>query len=153
MIRGQWNEISTECCYYSIVWTPNINWGIGRFQICLYGGGGGLGNFKITRGEPLVGEGAKNNQGDASNFTHRVSRFPIVEFLKLFWIFFGTGNELEKIPFFQACSGIVLEFRIFDNQLFRLQHLRLALVWISSLWWNIISILPKAALITGQVIS
>ena len=36
----------------------------------------------------------------------------VLEILELFWKFFGTGNVLEKKPLFQACSGIVLEFRI-----------------------------------------
>ena len=49
---------------------------------------------------------------------------------------------LEK-SHFQACSGIVLEFRIFDERLLRLQHFRLPPVWICHLWENIISVLPN----------
>ena len=48
----------------------------------------------------------KNNWRDASNFIHRISGCPILEFLELFWIFFGTANELEKVSFFR----FVLEF-------------------------------------------
>ena len=44
---------------------------------------------------------------------HRVSGCPILKFLELFCICFGAGNEVEKIPFFR----LVLEFRIFDNEL------------------------------------
>ena len=67
----------------------------------------------------------------------------VLEFLELFWNIFGTGNVLEKKPLFQACSGIVLEFKIFDERLLRLQHFRLPPVWISHLWENIISVLPN----------
>ena len=76
-------------------------------------------------------DGRKNNWGDACNSVHRVSGCPMVleflEFFAFFWIFFGTGNVLEKNPLFQACSGIALEFRIFHNQRFRLQHFGLPL--------------------------
>ena len=51
----------------------------------------------------------KKKLGDACNSKHRVSGCPMVleflEFLELFWIFFGTGNFFEKIHFFR----IVLE--------------------------------------------
>ena len=43
---------------------------------------------------------------------------------KKFWLF-------EKNPLFLGCPGIVLEFKIFKNQLFKLQHFRLPPVWIS----------------------
>ena len=45
-----------------------------------------------------------------------------LELLELFWIFFGTGNEPEKILFLRLALEFFLEFRISHNQLFRLQH-------------------------------
>ena len=59
--------------------------------------------------------------------------------LEFFWYWKCTWKK----PLFQACSGIVLELRIFDERLVRLQHLRLPPVWISHLWENIISVLPS----------
>ena len=44
------------------------------------------------------------NNWDACNTTHRVSGWPMalefLEFLELFWIFFGTRNVLKKFHFF-----------------------------------------------------
>ena len=57
-----------------------------------------------------------------------------LEFLELFWNFFGFGNVLEKKSHF---FSLVLEFRIFDERLLRLQHFRLSPVWISHLWENL----------------
>ena len=75
----------------------------------------------------------KNNWADPFNSIHRVSGCRMVlEFVELFWIFLVLEMYLKN-PLFQAYSGIVLEFSIFDIQLFRLQHLLLPPVWISDL--------------------
>ena len=70
----------------------------------------------------------KNNwRGDACNSINRLSGCPIVleffEFLELFWIFFGTGNVLEKTPF-----GIALQVKIFTINF--LHYFQLPPVWI-----------------------
>ena len=106
----------------------------------LTGGGGGvedfkfafigeLGNFQNNQGKHLVGEGVKNDRGNTSNFTLRVLGCSILEFLELFWTFFGTGNELEKIPFFRFVLELFLNsefltisflgYSIYDCPLFR----------------------------------
>ena len=69
-----------------------------------------LRNFQNDQEGPLVGKGVKINKGDACNpyisdiypirSIYRASGCPILEFFGLFWIYFGTGNVLEKIPFF-----------------------------------------------------
>ena len=59
-----------------------------------------LRNFQNDQEGPLVGEGVKIKQDDACNSIYRASECPILEFLGLFWIYVGTGNVLEKIPFF-----------------------------------------------------
>ena len=82
---------------------------------------------KITGRNPSL-EGMKNNwRGDACNSINRLSGCPIVleffEFLELFWIFFGTGNVLEKTPF-----GIALQDKIFTINF--LHYFQLPPVWI-----------------------
>ena len=60
----------------------------------------------------------ENNWGEVSNFIHRLSGYPILKFLELFWIFFGTGNELDKISFFR----LVLEL-LFNSEFLTINFL------------------------------
>ena len=59
-------------------------------------------------------------------------------------IFLVLEMYLKK-PLFQACSGIVLEFRIFDERLLRLQHFRLPPVWISHLFLKNVKMFLKCS--------
>ena len=59
----------------------------------------------------------KNNWGDVCNSPHRVSVYPMIleflEFLELFWFFFGTGNVLKKILFFRLVLELLLNSDFF----------------------------------------
>ena len=71
MIKGQWNEVSVECCYYShSVNTPppplpaSPQYKLGGLEDVKFGFGEvGRGIFKITRGEPLVKEDENKLRG------------------------------------------------------------------------------------------
>ena len=114
--------VSRGYCMHSVTPPPNTNWGDWKISnLPLLGVGWGI--SKITGGIHVIPN--TEFQG-AQWFSNSLNSFNCSRF-------FLVLETYLKNPPFRDCSGIVLEFRIFDNQLFRLQHFRVPPVWISYL--------------------
>ena len=98
----------------------------------------------------------KNNWGDVCNSIHRVSGCPMVleflELLELFWIFFGTGNVLEKTHFFRLVLELFLNSE-FLQSFFCVTTIPVVPCLDLPFVIKYISIVSKAALIIGLAIS
>ena len=62
-----------------------------------------------------------------------------LEFLELFWNFFGTGNVLEKSHFFRVFLELFLNSEFLTSNFLGYNISGLPPVWISHLWENITS--------------
>ena len=75
-----------------------------------------------------------------------------LEFLELFWIFFGTGNFFEKIHFFRIVLELFLNSEFLKTNFLGYNFSSRFLFGYPICDKKMISILHKATLITGLVI-